>query len=202
MAASSTTSTVYLQVIEDVIRKVREEFINSGGAGDDVLSELQGMWEAKMMQADVILGPVDRPPASKNVPGGSIPTVHDLNVPYQGTEEYETPTAEILFPPTPLQTPIQTPLPGSVDNSVYNISTGLSDYPTPLSDTVGDSGANTKLKAGRPSPYMQPPYPWMSQRASLDVNVAYVEGRDEVDRGVSHQSLTQDFFSVFRKAKT
>lgn len=51
-----------------------------------------------MMQAGVILG-ADRPAAPKNVPAGSVPPVHDLNVPYEGTEEYETPTAEILFPP-------------------------------------------------------------------------------------------------------
>lgn len=31
---------------------------------------------------------------------GPITPVHDLNVPYEGpTEEYETPTAEMLFPP-------------------------------------------------------------------------------------------------------
>lgn len=50
---------------------------------------------------------------------------------------------------TPLQTPIQTPLPGSVDNSLYNIPTGPSDYPS-----VHDSGNVTEMKAGRPSPYM------------------------------------------------
>lgn len=43
MANSSTTSAVYLHVIEDVISKVREEFLNNGGAGEDVLSELQGV---------------------------------------------------------------------------------------------------------------------------------------------------------------
>ncbi|KAK4777690.1 hypothetical protein SAY87_017877 [Trapa incisa] len=192
MAASSTTSTVYLHVIEDVINKVRDEFTVNGGPGEDVLSELQGMWETKMMQAGVIHGTTDRSAALKNLPGGSVPPVHDLNVPYEGTEEYETPTAEILFPPTPLQTPIQTPLVGSVDNSMYNIPTGSSDYPTPISDTLGNSGAEGK--SGRPNPYMQPPSPWMNSRAPLDVNVAYVEGREEVDRGISRQPLTQDFF--------
>jgi len=41
--AASTTSTVYIQVIEDVINKVRDEFINNGGPGEDVLKELQGV---------------------------------------------------------------------------------------------------------------------------------------------------------------
>ncbi|GAB4860111.1 hypothetical protein Ancab_011589 [Ancistrocladus abbreviatus] len=188
--ANSTTSGVYIHVIEDVISKVREEFINNGGPGEGVLSELQGLWEMKLMQAGAILSPTERPSAPKQpAPGGPITPVHDLNVPYEGTEEYETPTAEMLFPPTPLQTPIQTPLTGTVDSSIYNIPTGPSEYPTP------ESGGNNEIKVRRPSPYMQAPSPWMNQRPplSVDVNVAYVEGREEADRGTS-QPATQDFF--------
>ncbi|KAG6678182.1 hypothetical protein I3842_14G067600 [Carya illinoinensis] len=145
-----------------------------------------------MIQAGVVIGPIDRTDASRPTPGGPITPVHDLNVPYEGTDEYETPTAEMLFPPTPLQTPIQTPLPGTAENSTYNIPTGPSDYPTPGSDAGGGGGSNNnETKAGRPSPFMQPPSPWMSQRPPLDVNIAYVEGREEVDRGTSHQPLTQ-----------
>ncbi|XP_054814104.1 transcription initiation factor IIA large subunit-like [Prosopis cineraria] len=190
--AASTTSQVYIQVIEDVMNKVRDEFINNGGPGEEVLKELQATWETKMIQAGVVLGPIERSTAAKPTPGGPITPVHDLNVPYEGTEEYETPTAEMLFPPTPLQTPIQTPLPGTVDSSMYNIPTGPSDYSTP----GNDSGGTTEVKGGRPGPYMQPSSPWMTQRPSLDVNVAYVEGREEADRGTSNQPLTQDFFTV------
>ncbi|OIW08645.1 hypothetical protein TanjilG_03321 [Lupinus angustifolius] len=190
--AASTTSQVYIQVIEDVVNKVREEFVNNGAPGDEVLKELQAMWESKMIQAGVILGPIERSSAPKPTPGGPITPVHDLNMPYEGTEEYETPTAEILFPPTPAQTPIQTPLPGTVHNSMYNIPTGPSDY----TSSGNGSGGNTEMKGGRPSPYMQPPSPWMNQNAPLDVNVAYVEGRDEADRGTSNQPLTQDFFTL------
>ncbi|XP_022729600.1 transcription initiation factor IIA large subunit-like [Durio zibethinus] len=193
--ASSTTSTVYIHVIEDVISKVRDEFINNGGPGETVLNELQGIWEMKMMQAGVISGLTERSSGQKQPTlGGPITPVHDLNVPYEGNEEYETPTADMLFPPTPLQTPVPTPLAGAADGSMYNIPTGSSDYPTP----VNDSGGNTDVKGGRPSPYMQSPSPWSNQRTplSVDVNVAYVEGRDEVDRGTSHQPLTQDFFMM------
>ncbi|XP_059626570.1 uncharacterized protein LOC132269403 isoform X3 [Cornus florida] len=218
--SSSITSAVYVHVIEDVINKVREEFINNGGPGESVLSELQGIWEMKMMQAGAILGPIERSTDPKPTPGGPTAPVHDLNVPYEGTEEYETPTAEILFPPTPLQTPMQTPLPGTVqtplpgavqtplpgsvqtpgtaDNSPYNILTGgtpitPSDYPA-----LNDTGGGTETKVGRPSPYMQPPSSWINQRppVSVDVNVAYVEGREEADRGTAHQPMTQDFFML------
>ncbi|KAK4760375.1 hypothetical protein SAY87_005268 [Trapa incisa] len=112
MAASSTTSTVYLQVIEDVVRKVRHESFNSGAAGDDILRELRGMWEAKMMQGGVILGAVDRP-AANNVSGVPLLLFTILMYHIKGQKN----------------------------------PTGLSDYPTPVSDTVGYSSANTELKA-------------------------------------------------------
>ena len=51
------------------------------------------------MQAGAVTGPIERSAPSKPTPGGPITPVHDLNVPYEGTEEYETPTADLLFPP-------------------------------------------------------------------------------------------------------
>ncbi|KAI5404147.1 hypothetical protein KIW84_051330, partial [Lathyrus oleraceus] len=169
--------------------KVRDEFVtNGGGPGDEVLRELQAIWETKMIQAGAVLGPIERSTgANRPTPGGPITPVHDLNVPYEGTEEYETPTAEILFPPTPLQTPIQTPLPGAGETPNYNIPTGPSDY----SSSGNETGGNADVKGGRPSPFMQPPSPWMNQRPPLDVNVAYVEGREEAERGASNQPMTQ-----------
>lgn len=66
----------------------------------DSLMSIFQLWEMKMMHAGAILGTTERNPAPKGTPGGPITTpVHDLNVPYEGTEEYETPTADILFPP-------------------------------------------------------------------------------------------------------
>lgn len=195
MAAPTTnnyTSTVYVGVIEDVISKVREEFVGENGPGEGVLRQLQGIWEMKMMDAGTLADPKDRPAVEKQpVAGAGITPVHDLNVPY---EELETPTAAMFFPNSPLETPLPTPLPGSADNSMYNIPTGPSEYSTP----ANDGGGYTDGKGGRPSPYMQTPSPWSNQRTplSVDVNVAYVEGRDEVDRGTSHQPLTQDFLAV------
>lgn len=51
------------------------------------------------MNAGAILGTIERNSAAKATPGGPITPVHDLNMPYEGNEEYETPTADILFPP-------------------------------------------------------------------------------------------------------
>lgn len=194
---ASNVSAVYLHVIDDVISKVRDEFINSG-AGEAVLNELQALWEMKMLQCGAISANIERPPPQKQVTVGGITPVHDLNVPYEGPlEEYETPTAEMLFPPTPMQTPAPTPLPptplpGTGDQGMYNIPTGPSDYaPSPIADVR--NGIDTKT--GRSSSYMQSPSPWMNQRPlGVDVNIAYEEGRDEVDRGAPHQSATQDFF--------
>uniref|UniRef100_A0A452YAC2 Transcription initiation factor IIA subunit 1 n=1 Tax=Aegilops tauschii subsp. strangulata TaxID=200361 RepID=A0A452YAC2_AEGTS len=179
--ASGNVSTVYISVIDDVVAKVREDFITYG-VGDAVLNELQALWEMKMLHCGAISGNIDRnraPPASAGgAPGaGATPPVHDLNVPYEATsEEYATPTADMLFPPTPLQTPIQTPLPG-IDTGMYNIPTGPSDYaPSPISDMRNGMGMNgSDPKTGRPSPYMQPPSPWMNQRPlGVDVNLCLV----------------------------
>ncbi|KAL1345274.1 transcription initiation factor IIA large subunit isoform X1 [Arachis duranensis] len=193
MAATATTSQVYVNVIDDVVTKVRDEFINNGGPGEEVLKELQALWESKMIQAGVVVAPIERSNGAKPTPGGPITPVHDLNVPYEGNEEYETPTAEMLFPPTPLQTPMLTPLPGTVDNSMYNIPTGPSDY-----TSGNDTGGSADIKGGQSSPYVQQqsPSPWMNQRPSLDVNVAYDEGREEAQRGTSNQPLTQEFFTA------
>ncbi|XP_010520257.1 PREDICTED: transcription initiation factor IIA large subunit-like [Tarenaya hassleriana] len=195
MAASTTTSAVYIHVIEDVISKVRDEFVNSGESGEIALTELQAIWETKMMHAGVLSGPIGRSFAQKPTPGGSLTPMHDLNVPYEGNEEYETPTAEMLFPPTPLQTPAPTPLPastphpGSSDNSTYN-------YPTP----AVENGINNSVKGLRPSPYMQIPSPWANQRPhSVDVNIAPIEGQEDVDRGNSSQPLAQDLMTGKRK---
>lgn len=165
------------------------------------------------MQCGAITGSIERPVAPRPTGGGVITPVHDLNVPYEGPiEEYETPTAEMLFPPTPMQTPMQTPLPGTAqtplpgtaqtplpgmvqtpgDQGMYNIPTGPSDYAP-----VNDIRNGVDFRSGRPSPYMQPPSPWMNQRPlGVDVNVAYVENHDDVDRGVPHQPMTQDFFMM------
>ncbi|PWZ09613.1 Transcription initiation factor IIA subunit 1 [Zea mays] len=199
--ASSNVSTVYISVIDDVISKVREDFITYG-VGDAVLNELQALWEMKMLHCGAISGNIDRTKvAAASVGGttGTTPPVHDLNVPYEATsEEYATPTADMLFPPTPLQTPIQTPLPGT-DTAMYNIPTGPSDYaPSPISDVRNGMAINgADPTAGHPSPYMPPPSPWMNQRPlGVDVNVAYVEGREDPDRGVQPQPLTQDFLMM------
>ncbi|KAH0905869.1 hypothetical protein HID58_037696 [Brassica napus] len=176
---ATTTSGVYIHVIEDVVSKVREEFINNGGPGESVLSELQGIWETKMMQAGVLSGPIDRSLVQRPTPGGG-PLTHDLNVPYEGTEEYETPTAEMLFPPTPLQTP----LPGTADNSsLYNIPTGSSDYNTPGTENGSNADTESMLFIAATAFSMDKLNP------RLDVNVAY-----EPERGNSNPQFTQDLF--------
>lgn len=61
-----------------------------------------------MMQAGAIQGgppteaapaPVPAPAAPAKGVAAPVTPVHDLNVPYEATEEYQTPTVEMLFPP-------------------------------------------------------------------------------------------------------
>lgn len=184
-----STSTVYVNVVEDVVKKLRDQF-RSEGVDDSVLTEVQELWELKLMQTGAVLErPVNPPPRGANVPT----PVHDLNVPYEATEEYETPTAELLFPPTPAETPMQTPLPGIPEQVMYHyMPQGPSDYAT-----MSDAGVAGEMKLGRPAPYMQQPSTWINQRPlGVDVNIAYEEGRDEDDAGISQQPMTKDFFTL------
>lgn len=40
---ATSTSSIYINVIEDVINKLRDEFVDKNGPGEDVLKELQGV---------------------------------------------------------------------------------------------------------------------------------------------------------------
>uniref|UniRef100_A0A0D6R524 Uncharacterized protein n=1 Tax=Araucaria cunninghamii TaxID=56994 RepID=A0A0D6R524_ARACU len=183
-----STSVVYASVLDDVVKKLRDQF-RSDGLDDSVLNELQELWELKMMQSGSVL----ERPANPLPRGANVPTpVHDLNVPYEATEEYETPTAEMLFPPTPLETPIQTPFPGVTEPVMYQyMPQGPSDFAMP------DSGMGGDIKMGRPAPYMQQPSSWMNQRPlGVDVNIAYEEGADQDDAGITQPPMTKDFFTL------
>ncbi|XP_031486794.1 uncharacterized protein LOC116255163 [Nymphaea colorata] len=189
MSSSGSVASVYVHVVEDVVGKMREEFVSSG-AGDSALVDLQARWELKMMQCGVIPAAADRTSGARAT--GPITPVHDLNVPYEATEEYETPTAEMLFPPTPLQTPMRTPLPGNVEPTMYQY---LPASPSEFGP-AHDSGDNGDASNGKPSPYMPPPSPWMNQRPQgVDVNVAY-EVREEEEHGISHPAMTKNFFTM------
>lgn len=191
MAAS--VSSVYVHVVDSVIKSLRPEFQNEG-LDDSVLNEVQALWELKMMQNGAIQGPIDH--ASNSALRGAnapITPVHDLNVPYEATEEYETPTAEMLFPPTPVQTPMQTPLPGTVEPVMYQYFPPGPGEPL----AIPESGIDPEVKIGRPAPYMQQPANWMSQKPlGVDVNIAYEEERDEMASGISQPPITKDFFTL------
>uniref|UniRef100_A0A0D6QX23 Uncharacterized protein n=2 Tax=Araucaria cunninghamii TaxID=56994 RepID=A0A0D6QX23_ARACU len=190
---AATVSSVYIHVVDSVVRNLRPEF-QSAGIDDSVLNEVQALWELKMMQNGAIQGPIER--TSNSAPrGGNAPItpVHDLNVPYEPVEEYQTPTAEMLFPPTPLPTPIQTPLPGPPEPVMYQyFPPGPTESPA-----FSDSGNDPEAKIGRPAPYMHPPSTWMSQKPlGVDVNIAYEAERDEEAAGISQQPITKDFFTL------
>lgn len=191
MAAS--VSSVYIHVVDSVMKTLRPEFQNEG-LDDSVLNEVQALWELKMMQNGAIQGPIDH--ASNSALRGAntpITPVHDLNVPYEPTEEYETPTAEMLFPPTPIQTPMQTPLPGTTEPVMYQY------FPPGPGEAlvIPESGIDPEAKIGRPASYMQQPANWMSHKPlGVDVNVAYEEERDDMAAGISQGPVTKDFFTL------
>lgn len=71
----------------------------------------------------------------------------------------------------------------------YNILASSSDYGS-VSNDPNDPGP----KAGKPNPFMRLSSPWMNQRSlGVDINVVYVEAREELKRGVRHPYMIQDF---------
>ncbi|KAF9615140.1 hypothetical protein IFM89_022098 [Coptis chinensis] len=108
-------------------------------------------------------GPIERSTVPKLLTNGAHGVgpkpVHDLNVPYEPIEEYEMPTAEILYPLTPKQTllpgtahtplprTVQTPLLGSGENLMYKL-------PTPSDYSSGHENVTpNEVKPKMPSPY-------------------------------------------------
>lgn len=110
----------------------------------------------KMVQAGVVTGPIERSNAPKQTSGAPAPTppVHDLNVPYEGTEEYETPTAEILFPPVSLFFCLIIPIPLIKWKKTEVFFFGLTVLAVEFlmwilyADTIADSNSNTFTRNG------------------------------------------------------
>lgn len=178
MAAHLTS--FYLHVVADVISNVRQDFLGEG-IDEAVLLELQSLWELNLMQRGAIQSCRSELSYLRSTGHPFAPSVHDLNMPYAG----ETPTAELLFPPTPAHTP---------GPSFLASGTGV--------DTINPAD----IAIGRPAPYM--PSPWANQKPdinlgmtpTLDMNVAY-EGEDEEESSNGHFLVTKEFLPPTGKRK-
>ncbi|KAH8963018.1 hypothetical protein BDL97_05G131200 [Sphagnum fallax] len=192
-----------MHVVEDVIENVRADF-QSDGVDDAVLIELQALWELKMRQSGALMGgavhepePASTTPAAQK-PGAPQPSpnVHDLNVPYEATDDYEAPEDDTPYPLVPTVTSTGQPV------MFQYMPPGPSE-----SSSLPDSGLSD-VNHGRPASYMEQPAPWMKPRVvEINVNETYEE-RDEEENGytqlpVSTQApipaippITKDFFTL------
>eukprot|EP00249_Psilotum_nudum_P020947 c27911_g1_i1 orf=186-1361(+) len=179
-AMATNVTGVYLQVVEDVINNVRADF-QSEGVDESVLNELQALWELKMMQSGAIQSTAESLFFRGNV---SVVPVHDLNVPYEATEEYETPTTEMLSPPTPLI--------NTVEPFMYQyLPPGPSECVSMPEFCISED-----VKLGKPVGYLKRPAQWMNQKPlGVDVNIAYEEGRDE-ETDIGQPPITKNFFTL------
>ncbi|CAM6049281.1 unnamed protein product [Sphagnum compactum] len=162
----TNVTSVYMHVVEDVIENVRADF-QSDGVDDAVLIELQALWELKMRQSGALMGgavhepePAATTPAAQK-PGAPQPSpnVHDLNVPYEATEDYEAPEDDMPYPPVPTVTSTGQPV------MFQYMPPGPSE-----SSSLPDSGLSPDVNHGRPASYMQQPAPWMKPRV-VEINV-------------------------------
>ncbi|CAK9273971.1 unnamed protein product [Sphagnum jensenii] len=178
--------SVYMHVVEDVIENVRADF-QSDGVDDAVLIELQALWELKMRQSGALMGgavhepePASTTPAAQK-PGAPQPSpnVHDLNVPYEATDDYEAPEDNMPYPPVPTVNSTGQPV------MFQYMPPGPSE-----SSSLPDSGLSD-VNHGTPASYMQQPAPWMKPRV-VEINV------NESNFGFSQHLLLleQDFFTL------
>lgn len=175
---TASVTNVYLHVVEDVINNVRADF-QSEGVDDNVLNELQALWELKMVQQGAIQqGAVHEAPGSapsKQVAQVPPTPILDMNVPFEATDEYEAPSTDMNFPQAPILTSTAEPV------MFQYMPPGPSEGPAVQ---VRDTGfhLDAKLGSGKPSLYMQPPAPWMNQKhrgVELNMNETYDEREDD-----------------------
>ncbi|KAG0622759.1 hypothetical protein M758_3G121200 [Ceratodon purpureus] len=195
-----SVSNVYLHVVEDVINNVRADF-QSEGVDDNVLNELQSLWELKLVQSGAIQessgheAPAN--PASKPTSQAVATPVHDLNVPYVATEEYEAPSNDMSF--------------SRVSASASSREPVMFQYmpPGPSEESLQlNSGHHlpSRMGNGTPSSFMQQPAAWMNQKhrgVELNMNETYEE-REEGDNGIAQMPvaaqgappITKDFLTI------
>jgi transcription initiation factor TFIIA large subunit len=193
-----SVSNVYLHVVEDVINNVRTDF-QSEGVDDNVLNELQSLWELKLVQSGAI-----QESSAHEVPGNLVAKpisqavatpVHDLNEPYVATEEYEAPSSDMPF--------------SRVGGSTSTREPVMFQYmpPGPSEESLQlNSGHHhaARMGNGAPSTYMQQPAPWMNHKhrgVELNMNETYEE-REEGDNGLAQvpgsaqAPITKDFLTI------
>lgn len=193
-----SVSNVYLHVVEDVINNVRIDF-QSEGVDDNVLNELQSLWELKLVQSGAIQDPTAHDPlanpAAKPIPQTVATPVLDLNGPYVAAEEYETPPND--FPRVPASTSSREPVmfqympPGPSEES--------------LQIDPGQQHLAPRIGNGTPSSYMQQPASWMNQKhrgVELNMNETYEEREGDTDTAQAPVAapgappITKDFLTI------
>ncbi|KAF3456840.1 hypothetical protein FNV43_RR01494 [Rhamnella rubrinervis] len=162
-------NNVYNDVINDVGNKLQQVF-NKQTSSDDsahLLLQVQQTWREKMVHHGVLQVPGE----TNTTRGGAQPLVHDLNVPFEETEELDSLTDTITLPQTSLQMPIPT------------TSTAEAGKSKCLLAEKGREGKATDKPAGnmktrRLPPFMRHPSgpcrPWLNQSpGGDDANDAY-----------------------------
>ncbi|XP_024363626.1 uncharacterized protein [Physcomitrium patens] len=189
-----SVSNVYLHVVEDVINNVRTDF-QSEGVDDNILNELQSLWELKLVQSGAIQEPSahDANPAAKPIPQTVATPVLDLNGPV-AAEEYEAPPN--YFSQAPASTSSREPVvfqympPGPREESLQ-----LNSGHQPAS----------RIGNGAPSSYMQQPASWMNQKhRGVEVNMNETYEERAVDNGLAQglntaqgaPPITKDFLTI------
>ncbi|XP_031566215.1 transcription initiation factor IIA subunit 1-like [Actinia tenebrosa] len=109
MSNSNNVPKLYRSVIEEVIKNVKEAFLNEG-VDEQVLQELKQIWENKLLQSRAVDGmPADNqqarqqymyPHIVQNNPGLHVPVTSAISRPQQQVAISHAPTVQIPVPST------------------------------------------------------------------------------------------------------
>eukprot|EP00897_Mesotaenium_endlicherianum_P006529 jgi/Mesen1/5904/ME000030S05167 len=196
----SSVTTVYLHVIDDVIKNARADF-QSEGVDESVLHELQALWELKLVQSGAINGPQAQEGGEEEAGATGGGVTQDLNAPAPGQEEY--PTRDLL---SSAGAGGDDQAGGNADAEEDVAEDGDEDE-----EEAGEGDVDTQPALGRPQPYMAAPEKWEHKPAiRVDMNLLPADEADEGADGDEHDDkngegdnnlVTQDFFSLDRKRK-
>lgn len=162
-----SVASIYKFVIEDVIKNIRQDFINEG-VDEQIIGDLQKLWEVKLAETQVLQNEdeftnyTDLPAAFTN-PHRDFP---QLPIPNAGQSPSQH---DVLNPSLVLSSIRQNPYSSSTLIPTSEITgadvSSLPHYqPEPRLPSVASitSPINSQTDLGRPQPYMPPVAPWQA----------------------------------------
>jgi len=167
-------SSIYKFVIEDVIKNIRQEFINEG-VDEQIIGDLQKLWEVKLAETQVLQND-DEFTNYTDIPHAFTPPHRDYpQLPIPNTSQSPS-QHDVLNPSLVLSSMRQNSYSSATLIPTSEITgadiASLSHYPESRLPSVASitSPINNSTDLGRPQPYMPPVASWQPMTAMSKAN--------------------------------